>query len=190
MAVLILFFFLRNIITTVIVSVAIPISIIATFNLMYFNNLTLNIMTLGGLALGAGMLIDNSIVVVENIFRHRQLRENMLDAAVNGTSEVSGAIIASTITTVAVFLPIVFIHGIAGELFKEQAWTVAFSLLSSLLVALLLIPMLSSRFLKFKGETIEEEIRYPLYWKVLKKVLNNKKFVIFGILFLLGIAIL
>jgi len=190
LAVFILFLFLRNVVTTIIVSIAIPISIIATFNLMYFNDLTINIMTLGGLALGAGMLIDNSIVVVENIFRHRQLRENMKDAAVNGTAEVSRAIITSTITTVVVFLPIIFVHGIAGELFKEQALTVAFSLLSSLLVALLLIPMLASKFLKFKGEIIEKEIRYPFYWNLLKKVLNNKKYVISGTLVLLIICIL
>jgi len=190
LAVFILFLFLRNAIATIIVSIAIPISIIATFNLMYFNDLTINIMTLGGLALGAGMLIDNSIVVVENIFRHRQLRENMRDAAVNGTSEVSRAIITSTITTVVVFLPIIFVHGIAGELFKEQALTVAFSLLSSLLVALLLIPMLASKFLKFKGEIIEKEIRYPFYWNLLEKILNNKKYVISGTLVLLIICIL
>jgi HAE1 family hydrophobic/amphiphilic exporter-1 len=190
LAVIILYLFLRNIITTIIVSIAIPISIIATFNLMYFNDLTINIMTLGGLALGAGMLVDNSIVVVENIFRHRQLGERIEDASINGTSEVSNAIVASTITTIVVFLPIVFVHGIAGELFKEQAWTVTFSLLSSLLVALLLIPMLASRFLEFKGELIKKEIRYPLYWNLLGKILDNKKYVILATFLLLVLSII
>ncbi|MFQ5772565.1 MAG: efflux RND transporter permease subunit, partial [bacterium] len=135
LAVLVLYTFLRNFGVTLVVSLAIPISILATFTLMYFQHLTLNIMTLGGLALGAGMLVDNAIVVIENIFRRRQLGEEANEAAVNGASEVGIAIVASTLTTISVFLPIVFVRGIAAELFKEQAWVVAFSLLSSLLVA-------------------------------------------------------
>ncbi|MCG8604839.1 efflux RND transporter permease subunit, partial [bacterium] len=126
LAVLVLFAFLRNFGATVIVSLAIPISVLATFTLMFFQNLTLNIMTLGGLALGAGMLVDNAIVVIENIFRRRQLGEEAKDAAVNGASEVGVAILASTITTIIVFLPIVYVRGVAAELFKEQAWVVAF----------------------------------------------------------------
>ena len=112
---------------TVIVGLAIPISVLATFSLMYFQNITLNIMTLGGLALGAGMLVDNAIVVIENIFRRRQLGEAADEAAMKGASEVGVAIVASTLTTIIVFLPIVFVRGVAAELFKEQAWVVAFS---------------------------------------------------------------
>ncbi len=108
LAVLVLFIFLKRFGVTMIISIAIPISIVATFNLMYFNDLSLNIMTLGGLALGAGMLVDNAIVVMENIFRHYQNGDSAIDAAINGTSEVGGAISASTITTIVVFLPIVY----------------------------------------------------------------------------------
>ncbi len=147
-AIFVLFLFLRRLGTTLIASLAIPISIIATFNLMYFNGLSINIMTLGGLALGAGMLVDNAIVVMENIFRNMQAGMTVKDAAIEGTSEVGGAIVASTLTTIVVFLPIVYLHGASGELFKDQAWTVAFSLISSLVVALLVIPMLFSRFIK------------------------------------------
>jgi len=103
-------------------------------------------MTLGGLALGAGMLVDNAIVVMENIFRNHENGMSVRDAAINGTAEVGGAITASTLTTIVVFLPIVYLHGASGELFKDQAWTVAFSLLSSLFVAIFLIPMMYHRF--------------------------------------------
>jgi HAE1 family hydrophobic/amphiphilic exporter-1 len=146
LAIIILFLFLRRIGTTLIVSLSIPISIIATFNLMYFNGLSLNIMTLGGLALGAGMLVDNAIVVMENIFRNHENGMSAKEAAIVGTAEVGGAITASTLTHIVVFLPIIFMHGASGALFKDQAWTVAFSLLSSLVVAIFLIPMLYHRF--------------------------------------------
>ena len=145
LAVVILFVFLRRLGTTLIVSLAIPISIVATFNLMFFNHLTLNIMTLGGLALGAGMLVDNAIVVIESIFRNQEKGMTIREAAIAGTSEVAGAVIASTLTTIVVFLPIVYLHGASGELFKDQAWTVTFSLVSSLFVAVLVIPMLYDR---------------------------------------------
>lgn len=147
LAMIILYVFLRRLNTTLIVSISIPVSIIATFNLMYFNGLTINIMTLGGLALGAGMLIDNAIVVMENIYRNLENGLSSREAAIKGTSEVAGAITSSTLTTIVVFLPIVYIQGAAGELFKEQAWTVSFSLISSLFVALLLMPMLASRYI-------------------------------------------
>ena len=145
LAVIILFVFLRRFGTTLIVSMAIPISIVATFNLMFFNGLTLNIMTLGGLALGAGMLVDNAIVVIESIFRNQERGVPVREATITGTSEVAGAVIASTLTTIVVFLPIVYLHGASGELFKDQAWTVTFSLVSSLFVARLVIPMLYDR---------------------------------------------
>jgi HAE1 family hydrophobic/amphiphilic exporter-1 len=146
-AVLVLLLFLRNIRSTVIIAVAIPVSIVATFALIYFTGFTLNIMTLGGLALGVGMLVDNAIVVLENIFRHRETGEGPRQSAISGTQEVAAAITASTLTTLAVFLPLVFVRGMAGVMFKQLAYVVSFSLLCSLAVALTLIPMLSSRFL-------------------------------------------
>lgn len=188
LAMIILFVFLRRINTTLIVSISIPISIIATFNLMFFNHLTINIMTLGGLALGAGMLVDNAIVVMENIFRNLEQGMSPKDAAIKGTAEVGGAITASTITTIVVFLPIVYLQGASGELFKDQAWTVAFSLLSSLFVAILVIPMLSSRFIK-KIDIKEEKKtnHFEWYGGLLSRVLNHKWKVI-GFSFLLVAA--
>lgn len=152
LAIVILYLFLRRIGTTLIVSLAIPISIVATFNLMYFNHLTLNIMTLGGLALGAGMLVDNAIVVIESIFQNQERGLSVREACINGTSEVAAAISASTLTTIVVFLPIVYLQGATGELFKDQAWTVSFSLLSSLFVAILIIPTLYDRIFGGKRE--------------------------------------
>ena len=189
LAILVLYVFLRNFRTTWVVCLAFPISIIATFNLMYFSDLTLNIMTLGGLALGAGMLVDNAIVVVENIFRHRQLGESLFDSAVEGTREVASAIVASTITTVVVFLPIVFVRGIAGELFKEQAMTVAFSLLSSLVVALAIIPAAASKYLTIKDESLGRVGKHPIYAAVLGKCLDHKIIVILLALVLLGVSV-
>lgn len=148
LAVLILFIFLKNIRTTLIIGTAIPISVIATFVLVYFSGISLNIVSLGGLALGVGMLVDNAIVVLENIYRHRNEGYSRVEAALLGTGEVGRAILASTLTTIVVFLPIVFTEGIAAEIFKEMALTITFSLLASLAVALTLIPMLSSKFLK------------------------------------------
>ncbi len=144
LAIIILFLFLRNLWATVIISLSIPVSVIATFNLMYGNDITLNIMSLGGIALGIGLLVDNSIVVLENIARHREMGKNPLKAASDGAGEVGMAVVASTLTTIAVFFPLVFVHGIAGQLFRDQALTVTFSLLASLVVAITLIPMLSS----------------------------------------------
>lgn len=152
LAVAILYLFLRDLKTTLIISVSIPTSIIATFILLYFGNITFNIMTLGGMALGIGMLVDNSIVVLENIYR---LRENGLDsqsASIEGAKEVSMAVTASTLTTIAVFAPMVFVEGITATIFKELAFTVVFSLVISLLVSLTLIPMLASRSLKKEVE--------------------------------------
>ncbi|MEQ8243995.1 efflux RND transporter permease subunit [Fulvivirga sp.] len=174
-AMIVLFIFLRRMGSTLIISVAIPISIIATFNLMYFNGLTLNVMTLGGLALGAGMLVDNAIVVVESIFRKREEGLSVIDAAIQGTSEVSGAITASTLTTIIVFLPIVYLQGPSGELFRDQAWTVAFSLISSLVVAILVIPMLFSRIFR-KDKTVLEvqPLKFKAYRALLDRVLKHR----------------
>ena len=179
LAVIILYIFLRRVNMTLIVSLSIPISIIATFNLMYFNGLSINIMTLGGLALGAGMLVDNAIVVMENIFRN--MDENNLsptEAAVRGTSEVAGAITASTLTTIVVFLPIVYLQGAAGELFKEQAWTVSFSLLSSLFVSILFIPMLASKFMRKKDNISSHAITIKGFGNFVGKILKRKYLVI------------
>jgi HAE1 family hydrophobic/amphiphilic exporter-1 len=187
LAVAILFVFLRRIGTTIIVSVAIPISIIATFNLMYFNDLTLNIMTLGGLALGAGMLVDNAIVVMENIFRNHENGASVRDSAINGTAEVGGAILASTITTIVVFLPVVYLHGASGELFKDQAWTVAFSMVSSLFVAIFLIPMMYDRMYRNrKTPAVSQSVNVKSYGRFLEKILKAKWLVVIFTVVLMG----
>ncbi|AGB41514.1 cation/multidrug efflux pump [Halobacteroides halobius DSM 5150] len=157
LAMLVLFLFLRDIRSTFIIGTAIPISVVVAFTLMYFADLTLNLMTLGGVALGIGMLVDNAIVVLENIYRHRQENESRLAAAKKGTAEVGTAIMASTLTTAAVFLPIVYIEGLASQLFGSLALTVTFSLVASLLVALTLIPMLSSKLLTVKDKFTDAE---------------------------------
>jgi hydrophobic/amphiphilic exporter-1 (mainly G- bacteria), HAE1 family len=148
LAILVLLFFLTNLRSTFVIATAIPISIIATFSLIYFGGFTLNVMTLGGLALGIGMLLDNSIVVLENIYRLQEGGAPPRQAASAGTKEVGAAIVASTLTTLAVFMPMVFVRGMSGIMFKQLAYVVSFALVCSLFVALTLIPMLSSRFLK------------------------------------------
>lgn len=145
LAVLVLLVFLRSVRNTLIIGVSIPISVMATFFLMYAADVSLNIMSLGGLTLGIGLLVDNSIVVLEAIQRQREQGLGLAAAARTGASEVSKAVAASTLTTVCVFVPIVFVEGIAGQLFGDQALTVTFSLLVSLVVALTVIPMLASR---------------------------------------------
>ncbi|RLQ97123.1 efflux RND transporter permease subunit [Falsibacillus albus] len=147
-AMLVLFLFLRNIKSPLIIGVAIPYSVIVTFVLMYFSHFALNIMTLGALALGIGMLVDNAIVVIENIYRHLSMGKDPKKASMDGAKEVGGAITASTLTTIAVFLPVVFITGLIGQLFTQFALTISFSLFASLIVALTVIPMLASRLLK------------------------------------------
>jgi HAE1 family hydrophobic/amphiphilic exporter-1 len=149
LAILVLFLFLRNVSSTAIIATAIPISLLATFGLIYFAGFTLNIMTLGGLALGIGMLVDGAIVVLENIFRHREQGEPPVESALVGTGEVASAVTASVLTTVVVFFPVVFVRGISGIMFQQMAYVVTFSLLCSLVVALTLVPMLASRFLRY-----------------------------------------
>ncbi len=192
LAVLILYVFLRRIGTTLVISIAIPISIIATFNLMYFNHLTLNIMTLGGLALGAGMLVDNAIVVLENITRLREEGVSLKEAVITGTGQVGGAITSSTVTTIVVFLPIVYLHGASGEMFKDQAWTVAFSLISSLVVAMLVIPMLVSTLFTNKKEkpNIKAPVHFDWYKKFLEKTVEKRNLVILLSVVLLGLTVL
>ncbi len=158
LAVLILFAFLQNIRSTLIISVAIPIAVVTTFILMNFAGLTLNMMTLGGLALGVGMLLDNAIVVLENIFRHRESGDDAHQAASVGTREVSAAIIASTLTTLCVFLPLLFATaGMQGIFFRQLAYTVSFALLASLFVALTLVPVMSAKFLHIKPRSQRSE---------------------------------
>ncbi len=191
LAIIVLYVFLRRIGTTMIVSVAMPVSIIATFNLMYFNGLSLNIMTLGGLALGAGMLVDNAIVVLENISRLRDNGLSVKEAAIQGTSQVSGAITSSTLTTIVVFLPIVYLHGASGELFRDQAWTITFSLLSSLVVATLFIPMLFNYFYKNSAKpAVQKSLTIKGYGKFLGNVIRYKWAVIIATMVLLGLSLL
>ena len=178
LAFLVLLLFLRNVKSSVIVTVSIPISIIAVFTLMYMGKLSINMMSLGGLALGVGMLVDNAIVVLENISRHREEGKEEKEASVTGANEVANAIIASTLTTVVVFFPMVFVMGIAGQLFKQLAFTVIFSLLASLFVALTVIPLLASSKSKIKQTKIEPKkdfILIDFYERILIKFLKNKK---------------
>jgi HAE1 family hydrophobic/amphiphilic exporter-1 len=144
LAVLVIFVFLRNIWFTFIIALSIPVSIIATFFFMGQAGISLNIMSLGGIALATGLLVDNAIVVLENISRYRNAGESLVRAAIKGASEVGGAVIAATLTTIAVFLPLAFVEGIAGQLFRDQALTVTFALAISLGVAMTLIPMMAS----------------------------------------------
>jgi len=148
LAVLVLLFFLRNVRSTLVISLAIPISAVGTFALIYFAGFTLNLMTLGGLALGVGMMVDSSVVVLENVFRRRaEEGEDVETAAIHGAGEVATAIVASTITTLVIFLPLGFLRGVAGVLFSELAYVIVFALTCSLFVALSLVPVLASRLL-------------------------------------------
>ncbi|TDR22438.1 efflux RND transporter permease subunit [Marinicella litoralis] len=161
LAVLIIYLFLKDALATLIIAVLIPVSVISGFFFMYRAGVTFNIMSLGGVALAVGLLVDNGIVVLENIASKMKSNDRPIDAIREGTAEVGGAITASTLTTIAVFLPLVFVEGIAGQLFKDQALTVTFTLMVSLVFALILIPMLSS--LKHrKSDTVGEtgEVEY------------------------------
>jgi hydrophobic/amphiphilic exporter-1 (mainly G- bacteria), HAE1 family len=152
LAVLVLLFFLRNIRSTLVVATAIPISIIATFSLIYFSGFTLNLMTLGGLALGVGMMVDSAIVVLENITRHREQGDSGVEAAVVGTEQVTPAIVAGTLTTLVIFIPLLFMEGMAGVMFQQLGYVVGFALICSLAVAVTLIPMLAARLLRPPGQ--------------------------------------
>jgi HAE1 family hydrophobic/amphiphilic exporter-1 len=171
LAFFVLFLFLQEWKTPLIIDTVIPISVIGTFSLMYFNNLTLNIMSLGGLALGVGMLDDCAVVVSENIFRHRGMGKSLKEAAYDGTKEVGGAIVSTALTTVVVFLPVIYVHGVAGQLFKDTALTVTYSLMASLFVSLTLIGTLQSRTFKFTPG--EGEKTWTWTWG-LKRVWGSK----------------
>lgn len=180
LAIVILLIFLRSFKTTLVIALSIPISIITTFVILYFADITLNMMTIGGLALGIGMLVDNSIVVLENIYRNRSLGMDRIVAAVDGTNEVAMAVTASTLTTVAVFIPIVYTGGLAATIFKDFALSIVIALMSSLLVALTLVPMLSSKLVSVKNlesEEVQEKKHGPLvvfYKKVLAWSLRHR----------------
>jgi len=202
LAVLVLLFFLRSIPSTAIIATAIPISIVATFGLMYFGGFTLNLMTLGGLALGIGMLVDNAIVVLENIYRLRESGLDRMEAAVKGSEEVTAAVVASTLTTLAVFLPLIFVRGMSGVMFKQLSYVVGFALACSLAVALTLVPMLASRALPTSvagsngpgalGHTVLHKTGRVLsrmedeYRQLLRFALNHKKIIVVGALLCLG----
>lgn len=174
LAVLILLFFLRNLKSTTVISTAIPISIMATFGLLYFNGFTLNLMTMGALALGVGQLLDNSIVVMENIFRHREMGKESKQAAIEGANEVGSPILASTLTSIVVFLPLLFMRGMSGIMFQQLAFVVVFALICSLATALTLVPMLSSRLIKVSAEPDPKSKRLTarLYFAI-GKILNT-----------------
>lgn len=203
LAVLILLFFLRSIRSTTVIATAIPISIIATFTLIYFGGFTLNIMTLGGLALGIGMLVDNAIVVLENIYRLQESGKKPIKAAIDGSGEVTSAIIASTLTTLVVFLPLIFLRGMSGIMFKQLSYVIAFSLLCSLVVALTLVPMLSSKVLRVTklAKSKKQSLWLRLYhitgqffihlesrYKELLHYALNHRFLVLGIALLLFIG--
>jgi HAE1 family hydrophobic/amphiphilic exporter-1 len=179
LASIILFVFLKNIRATAIVALAIPTSIIGTFLLLSAKGISLNVISLMGLALGVGMLVDNSVVVLDNIFRHvEELDEDIVTGSANGASEMSVPIIASTATTVAVFLPLLIKEGLAKEIFQDMSYSIAFALLASLFVALTFVPMMSSKFLSVKkkvGSTgkIFDKVKH-MYMKLLNVALNNK----------------
>ncbi len=170
LAIIILYLFLQNFSTTLIVAVSIPLSVIATFAPLSMFKVSLNIMSLGGLALGIGMLVDNSIVVMESIFRCREEGDDWINSSVRGVSEVGGAVIASTLTTIAVFFPIVFVEGIAGQIFGDLSLAVVFSLLASLMVSLFFIPMLASR--KFGEKKIVSTSGFKFKFESQKNVKN------------------
>lgn len=184
LAILILFIFLRDLRPTLVVGLAIPISVVTAFVLMYFSNITLNIISMGGLALGVGMLVDNSIVVIENIYRMRNEGLSAKEASIKGAKQVTGAIIASTLTTMAVFLPIVFTQGLTKQIFSDMGLTIAYSLTASLIIALTLVPMLASKTLKEKAKEehpVMDKIKNA-YLSILKFSLKHKISVVFLIL--------
>ncbi|MEG8947949.1 efflux RND transporter permease subunit [Rosettibacter firmus] len=200
----VIYFFLRNLRGSIIMGISIPISIIATFAVMFLANVTLNIISMAGLALAVGMLVDNSIVVLENIYRHRELGENKFDAADIGATEVGMAITASTFTTIVVFVPVLFVPNITGQLFKDMVLTITFSLAVSLLVALTLVPMMSANILKFdyvKKNTRFTRIKDAIgewlikltdrYSKILHWSLYHKKIILISVtvLFILSLGL-
>ena len=186
LAIAVLFLFLKSWKTTSIIAVAIPISVVATFFAMYSFGVSLNIMSLGGITLGIGLLVDNSIVVLEAIQRRRDDGLGDVEAAVAGTGEVGRAVVASTLTTICVFLPIVFVEGVAGQLFGDQAMTVTFSLVISLVVALTVIPMLASR--RLRTEPQQQERGAPRRWAVAAVIERFAYWLFFAVAFVVRLV--
>lgn len=191
LAIIILFLFLKDLKPTFVIACSIPISVIFAIVLMYFSGVTLNIISLSGLAVGVGMLVDNSVVVIENIYRLRNKGVSRIKAAVNGATQVAGAIMASTLTTVCVFLPIVFVKGLARQLFTDMALTIAYSLLASLIVALTLVPFMASGLLKNTKEKNHRlfNLFVDIYEAILWKALKFKPLVLIGAIALLAASI-
>jgi len=198
-AFIVLLIFLQSWKSSFVVAISMPLSIIVTFAAMYFFSVNINIISLAGLALAVGMLVDNSIVVLENIVRHRDEGEDGDKAAVDGAEEVGMAITASTLTTLAVFIPILFVPGLSGQLFRDMSLTISFSLLVSLFVALSLIPLLTSRMkgisnVSQKGKVAERLTKFfddleKWYEKWIARVLRHRKLTLFAAVVLLGISI-
>lgn len=187
-SVFVLLLFLKSIRATIVIGLSIPIAIISTFALMYFTGQTLNVLTLGGLALGIGMMVDSSIVILENIYSYRQRGYGLIESAIKGASELAPAVIASTTTTLVVFLPIVFVEGLASDLFTPLALAVSFSLIASLVVAVTLVPMLSSKLLskamenhgrRYWFDQLLDKVKNG-YARILKRVLKYRKTTVFG----------
>ncbi len=184
----VLLLFLKSVRATIVIGLSIPIAIISTFTLMYFTGETLNVLTLGGLALGLGMMVDSSIVILEHIFTYRQRGYSLVDSAIKGASELAPAVIASTTTTLVVFLPMVFVEGIASDMFAPLALAVSFSLIASLIAAVTLVPMLSSKLLAKATEDSGRRYWFNRfldkvnngYRAVLRWVLGHRKTTVFG----------
>jgi HAE1 family hydrophobic/amphiphilic exporter-1 len=206
LAIVVLLFFLRNLRSTLVIALSIPVSVVATFALLYFGGFTLNLMTLGGLALGIGIMVDSSIVVLENIFRRRrENNESPAEAAVKGTGEVATAIVASTITTLVIFLPLIFVRGVSGVLFRELAYVIMFALVCSLLISFTVVPMLASRLLQFSSGQgpVKDWFKRPAvlaegaykwlenrYHKLLQQTLSHRLLTVVCALALLGASLL
>jgi HAE1 family hydrophobic/amphiphilic exporter-1 len=187
---MVLLLFLRSFVNSIVVTVTIPFTLLATFSFMYFQGVSINMMSLGGLALGVGMLLDNSIVIVDNIYRKEQMGVPRKDASITGTEEVSAPLLATTMTTVAVFLPMVFLIGIAGQIFKDMSFTICFSQTISIFVALTSIPLLISR-TKTSAISLDEKKKFDfipylanLNEKILSVFMRNK---IIGLLIVIGL---
>lgn len=197
LAVVILYLFLRHFKSTLVIGLSIPISVIATFILIYYNGITLNMMTLGGLTLGVGMLVDNSIVVLENIFRYRTEGVDAEEAAIHGADEVRNAIFASTLTTIVVFLPLTFVEGMVSILFRDFSLTVVMSLLASLFIALTLVPMLSSKLLATETKALQAGEKKAGIFKAVEKryrklldfAIGHRKTVIAGTIVLFALSL-
>lgn len=194
LAVAVLLFFLRNISSIVIIALSIPVSVIASFVLIYLSNLSLNLMTLGGLALGVGMLVDSSIVVLENIYRHLTEGRDRLAASRDGAGELASALLASTLTNVMVFLPVIILESLAGQLLREFGLSISFALTASFLVALTVVPALTSKLLragramKPQGQSFAGRAR-AVYARLLEKVLARKGYTFALVIILLAVAL-